>query len=75
MAESLTLAEIEAKYDSEWVLIGEPELTPDLQVVRGKVLFHSKSRDEIDQKDEELGPASAAIVYTGRIPADAAVVL
>ena len=75
MNDTLTLAEIESAFDSEWVLVGDPELDSDLHLIRGKVLFHSKSRDEIDRKDEVLRPASAAIIYTGQIPDNEAVVL
>lgn len=71
----LTLTEIQARFDSEWVLVGDPEWDRNAQLVRGRVLFHSKSRDEIDLKDMELGPAVAAIIYTGEIPENAAVVL
>ena len=75
MNQNLTLAEIESVFDSEWVLVGDPELDQNTRLVRGKVLFHSKSRDEVDQKDRELHPTSAAILYTGQIPDNAAVVL
>ena len=75
MDSTMTLSEIEARYDSEWVLVGDPELDRNSQLVRGKVLFHSKNRDEVDQKDMELRPAAAAIIYTGEIPENAAVVL
>ncbi len=75
MGPTLTLAEMEARYESEWLLVGDPELDTTGRLVRGTVLFHSKSRDEVDQKDLELRPADAAILYTGRIPDGAAVVL
>lgn len=75
MATLLTLAEINERYESEWVLVGDPQLDSQLTLVRGQVLFHSKSRDEVDRKDLELLPESAAIIYTGQLPHDAAVVL
>jgi hypothetical protein len=75
MDDSLTLAEIEARYGSEWILLAEPELDRNSQLVGGRVLYHSKSRDEVDQKDLELRPTRAAIIYTGIIADDAAVVL
>jgi hypothetical protein len=28
----------------------DPELDSNLQVIRGKVLFHSKDRDELDRR-------------------------
>jgi hypothetical protein len=75
MDEVLTLAEIQSRYDSEWVLIEDPEVDEDLEIVRGKVLWHSKDRDEVYRKDMELRPRSAAYLYTGKLPTDAAVVL
>jgi hypothetical protein len=75
MSATVTLAEIEDRYDAEWVVVGDAEFDERSQLVRGKVLFHSKSRDEVDRKDMELRPAAAAIHYTGHVPDDAAVVL
>ena len=69
-AEIMTYAEMEAAFDGEWVLIGEPELTPMNEVVRGIVLFHSKSRDEVYFDAEERNLKRAAILYTGSPPAD-----
>ena len=50
MNEVLTVQEIEARYEAEWILVEDPEVTPQLEVVGGKVLFHSKDRDEVYQK-------------------------
>ena len=75
MQEILTLQEIETRFESEWVLVEDPELDEHLQVVRGKVIFHSKSRDELDEKDGELRPKSAAYLYTGAMPENTAIVL
>ena len=60
---------------SEWVLVGNPELTKDLTIKRGKVLYHSKDRDEVYRKARELKPKHSAVVYTGTLPADVVVVL
>jgi hypothetical protein len=59
----LSRPDIESRFPSEWVLIGEPELDEHLGVVRGTILWHSKDRDEVDWKDMELHPASAAYLY------------
>lgn len=69
-AETMTYAEIEAAYDGEWVLIGEPELTPMNEVVRGTVLFHSANRDDVyrDAMQRELN--RVAILYVGARPTD-----
>jgi hypothetical protein len=75
MDEILTTAEIQERFDSEWVLVGDPELDENLEVVRGKVIFHSKDRDEVYRKDMELRPRSAAYLFTGKMPEDTAIVL
>ena len=71
----LTLDEIQSRFASEWVLLGDPELTESLVVIRGRVLWHSPNRDEVYRKARELRPQHAAILYTGTLPDEAAVVL
>ena len=75
MNEVMTLAEIQAQFDSEWVLLEDPETTESLQVKSGKVLWHSKDRDEVYRKALELRPKHSAILYTGKLPEDVAVIL
>lgn len=75
MDEILTLAEIEKRFDSEWVLIEDPEYDENEEIVRGRVIFHSKDRDEVYRKDRELQPRSAAYLYTGEMSDDTAIVL
>jgi hypothetical protein len=75
MDEIMTLAEIQSRFDSEWVLVADPEVDEKLRVVRGKVVFHSKSRDEFDRKQIELRLPSSASLYTGTMPENTAIVL
>ncbi len=75
MRRVLTVAEIEATYDSEWVLVEEPQVDESLDVLSGAVLCHSKDRDEVYRKAVELRPKRFAMLYTGKIPEDAAIVL
>ncbi len=75
MSEVMSLAEIQARFESEWVLLEDPETSESLEVTRGKVLWHSKDRDEVYRKARELRPKHSAILYTGRLPKEAAVVL
>jgi hypothetical protein len=67
MNEIMSLVEIQEKFDSEWVLVEDPETTESLEVTKGKVLWHSKNRDEVYRKARELSPQSSAILYTGTI--------
>jgi len=75
MADTLTFAEIASRFTSEWVLLGDPEVGPGLEVNAGQVLCHSKDRDEVYRAARTLRPKQAAIVYTGKLPDDAVVVL
>ena len=75
MNELLSIDEMNARFDSQWVLVEDPEVDADLNIVRGKVVWHSKDRDEVYQKLLELRPKSAATLYVGSMPADTAVVL
>jgi hypothetical protein len=71
----MTLEEIQSRFTSEWVLVGDPELTESLAVIRGRVLCHSPSRDEVYRKARELRPQHSAVLYTGALPDETAVVL
>ena len=75
MGEVLTAEEIEVRFDSEWVLVGDPETDEHLKVLRGTVLWHSKDRDEMYRKAIELRPKRSAFLYTGKMPKGTAIVL
>jgi len=75
MTEIMTVAEIEAKYESEWILLDDPETDENLKVKSGKVLWHSKDRDEVYRKAREIRPRHSAVLYTGRLLEEMAVVL
>ncbi|MBI3249086.1 MAG: hypothetical protein HYZ50_21495 [Deltaproteobacteria bacterium] len=75
MEEVLTIAQIEAQFDSEWILVGDPQTNEALEVRSGKVLWHSRDRDEVYRKAVELRPKRSAMLYTGKMPKDTAVVL
>ncbi len=75
MERVMTIGEIESEFDSEWVLIDEPETNEQLEVLKGKVIHHSKDRDEVYRKAISLHPKRCAILYTGTIPEGTVVVL
>jgi hypothetical protein len=75
MYQLLTIAEIHSRYQSEWVLVGDPQTNEQHEVQSGVVLSHSKDRDEVYRKAIELRPKRFAMVYTGTLPKDAAIVL
>lgn len=75
MSEVLTLAEIKSRFASEWVLLEDPQSASGLEIRGGKVLCHSKSRDEVYRAALKLRPKHSAIVYTGKLPDDMVVAL
>jgi len=75
MSDLMSLAEIQAQFKSEWILLEDPETTENLEVRGGKVLWHSSNRDEVYRKARELAPRSSAILYTGTMPEDSAIIL
>ena len=64
----MTLAEIEKQFDNEWILVQDPVLDRSNAVVKGKVLFHSKNRDEVDAAAMRLRPKHSALLYAGPTP-------
>jgi hypothetical protein len=75
MNEIMSLAEIQTRFVAEWVLLEDPDTSESLEVKGGKVLWHSKDRDEVYHKARELQPKHSAIVYTGKLPQGSVVVL
>ena len=70
MNEVLTWAEIEEQFDGEWVLIEDPETTPVLEILWGKVVFHGKDKNKLHQRMRELRPQRSAIIFVGEPPED-----
>ena len=75
MDEVLTIEEIKARYAPDWVLIGEPQTDEALNLLWGKVLFHSPDQDEVCLKAREYPPGRYALEFLGTIPDDLVLVL
>ena len=75
MSEVLTVEEIQSRYESEWVLVEDPQTDDNLEVRGGRVSCHSKDRDEVYRRAASLRPKRFAVLYTGDIPEGTAVVL
>ncbi|HIK09796.1 MAG TPA: hypothetical protein IGS52_05940 [Oscillatoriaceae cyanobacterium M33_DOE_052] len=75
MGEILTLAEIYQQYPDQWVLIVEPDLDENLNVIRGHVLAHSPDQDGIYSQLSSTKNIRAAIEYTGQVPENIAFIL
>ena len=68
MDETLTMHEIEERFDDEWILVEDPVLDDRNEVIAGRVLFHSKNRDDVYRKALELRPKHSAFLFTGPTP-------
>lgn len=75
MATAMTLAQMELQFDSEWVLVGDPQTADSLEVQSGQVLWHSQDRDEVYRKAVELRPRRFAMLYNGSMPEGTAIIL
>lgn len=75
MNDILSFSEIKKRFDSEWVLIENPETDENLNVKQGQVLWHSKNRDEVYRKAREMHPTHSAILFMGQLPDNVAVIL
>lgn len=69
------MKEITERFVGEWLLIGDPQTNDAMEVLSGKVLHHSKDRDEVYRHAVALHPKRSAILFTGELPADTAIVL
>lgn len=65
--EILTMEEIKKRFDSEWVLIANPVMDEEQNVLSGKVICHHKNRDVFDDETMKIEPfpREAAFLYLG----------
>jgi hypothetical protein len=73
--EVLTIAEIESRFPSQWILIVDPVASDANGVESGRVVFHSPNRDEMYRKAVELRPQQFAFHYTGQMLPNTAIAL
>ncbi|NCR14176.1 MAG: hypothetical protein GPJ01_02920 [Microcystis aeruginosa LL13-06] len=71
----LSRQEICQFYPEQWVLILNPELDEELNVIQGQVLTHSANRDEVYNQLSLRQGQPVAIEYTGIIPDNIVVVI
>ena len=76
MGEFMTIEEIYAQFESEWVVLSDP-VTNDKREVKGGILVsHGKHKDEVYDKASEIPPPhNLAFMYTGKIPEGTVVVI
>lgn len=67
MEQVMTIEEIEKQFDHQWVLIADPQTDDALEVKGGRVLYHSKDRDEFDRNSLGFKAARFAVLYIGKM--------
>lgn len=75
MDEVLSISQIERQFESEWILVEDPQTNEAREVQSGKVRWHSKDREEVYRQAIELRPKRFAMLYTGKMPENTAIVL
>ena len=65
MDEYLSWDEIERRFDGEWVVIDDPEVTDDLDILGGRVVFHGATRAEAHEVIMRLGLKRFAVEFLG----------
>lgn len=65
MSDILSIEEIENRFTSEWVLIEDPQIDESSEIKAGRVICHSKNRDDVDRKAIELKPKWFTVLFTG----------
>ena len=71
----MTMQEMQARFEDEWILVEDPQTNKALEVMKGKVVYHGRDRDEVYRQAVARRPKRCAILYTGKMPEDTAVVL
>ena len=66
MNEILTMEEIERNFDGEWVLIEDVETDERLEVLRGKVVFHGKDKEQLHKRAMKSESDHIATLYIGK---------
>ncbi len=66
MGETLTMEEIEKKYDGEWVLIEDVETNEQMEILRGKVTYHGKDKNELHRRAKKSESSFITTRYFGK---------
>ena len=64
----LTLKEIEEQFDGEYVLVENPVVDEETDMLRGVVRYHSFSRDDVYDEAIRLQLKSVAFVCNAKVP-------
>ena len=65
MADLLTMEEIEATYDGEWVVLIDVESDAGPVFRRGRVVWHGADHEEAWERAQEIDSPRIAVLYAG----------
>ena len=65
ISKRLSLAEIRQYYPNQWVLVIEPKLDDDLNLIDGEVVYHTSDKEDLYNHLHLSGEHSSALEYTG----------
>ena len=68
------ITKIKRRYPKEWLLLTNVVADELTRPVKGKLVAHSKNRDDIYDRLAHIRAKSVSIEYTGKIPKDLVVV-
>jgi hypothetical protein len=64
----VTMEEIKARFDSQWVLLEDPETDEYLEVKSGKLISHSKDKRRVVRAGLRIPPPRhLALLYIGEL--------
>lgn len=68
----ITKKQMKTKYPDQWLLIKNYKVDKTTSLTEGKIIAHSKDRDEIHQKLNQF-KGNLCIHFTGKLPEDTGV--
>ena len=67
MDEILTWAEIQQRFPNEWVALAEPEVSDDLDILAGRVVYHGQSSEDAYATLGQYHPRLGAVEFIGEM--------
>ena len=65
ISERLSLAKIHQLYPNQWVLVIDPQLDDDLNIIEGEVIYVTKDKNDLYDHLYLSGEHNSALEYTG----------
>ncbi len=68
------IAKLKRRYPKEWLLLTNVVADELTRPIKGKLVAHSKNRDDIYDRLAHIRARSVSVEYTGKVPKDLVVV-